>query len=227
MLPYPRARLACALLGALALSGCGTYHLRADGDALQNDARPDAWNGRIALTSDPAGARCAVTRAGAAVVDVTTPGQVSLPRGNEPAEVRCTAPGRMETLVTLRPLRDFGVHHHQPTGPFGATNNREDIRTGRVRRFFDTNVAIATHFGHRPDEKFIADYRALFDQRDLPYEASMLRDIERGGPVEADQILGDMLTKCREAGQPDLLHLVAFTHLKAYESRRAAGRLPG
>jgi hypothetical protein len=142
VLPYPRARLACALLGALALSGCGTYHLRADGDALQNDARPDAWNGRIALTSDPAGARCAVTRSGAAVVDVTTPGQVSLPRGNEPAEVRCTAPGRMETLVTLRPLRDFGVHHHQPTGPFGATNNREDIRTGRVRRFFDTNVAM-------------------------------------------------------------------------------------
>jgi 2-dehydropantoate 2-reductase len=96
-----------------------------------------------------------------------------------------------------------------------------------LRRFFDTNVAIATHFGHRPDEKFIADYRALFDQRDLPYEASMLRDIERGGPVEADQILGDMLKKCREAGQPDLLHRVAYTHVKAYEERRAAARLPG
>lgn len=95
-----------------------------------------------------------------------------------------------------------------------------------LRRFFATNVAIAAHFGHRPEEKFVEECMALFDRRDGLQEASMLRDIERGGPVEADQILGEMLNRCREAGQPDLLHLAAFTHLKAYEERRGAGRLP-
>ncbi|MBP0464034.1 hypothetical protein J5Y09_08940 [Roseomonas sp. PWR1] len=142
MIPDSRARLACALIGALALSGCGTYHVRADNAALQNEPRPQAWSGSIALASDPAGARCAVTRGGAAVTQVTTPAQVTLARGNDPVEVRCSAPGRMDTAVTLRPLRDFGVHHHQPTGPVGTNNNREDIQTGRVRRFFDATVAL-------------------------------------------------------------------------------------
>ena len=54
----------------------------------------------------------------------------------------------------------------------------------------------------------------------------MLRDLERGGPIEADHILGFMLRKCREAGLPDTLHLAAYTHAKAYEMRREAGRLP-
>ncbi|WP_198375899.1 hypothetical protein [Neoroseomonas rubea] len=142
MIPDSRARFACVLFGALALSGCGNYHIRADNAALQNDPRPQSWTGSVALASDPAVARCAVTRGGAAVTEVTTPAQVTLARGNDPVEVRCSAPGRMDTTVTLRPLRDFAVQHHQPTGPIGAGSNREDIRTGRVRRFFDTTVAL-------------------------------------------------------------------------------------
>jgi 2-dehydropantoate 2-reductase len=49
----------------------------------------------------------------------------------------------------------------------------------------------------------------------------MLRDIERGGPIEADHIVGDLLR-------------IAYAHLKAYEARRkrenaaseAAGAVP-
>ncbi|MFA7665782.1 MAG: ketopantoate reductase family protein [Burkholderiaceae bacterium] len=109
-------------------------------------------------------------------------------------------------------------------------NLGEIIRTPEgsalLKTFFGINVAIATHAGYRPDDTFIATYTDLFSQRDSRYEASMLRDLEKGGPVESEQILGAMLARCREAGQPDALHLAAYTHLKSYEERRAAGRLP-
>jgi len=95
-----------------------------------------------------------------------------------------------------------------------------------LKSFLQTNAEIAAHEGHRPDDKFLKTYQDLFSQRDAQYEASMLRDITKGGPIESDHILGFMLKKCREAGLPDTLHLAAYTHVKAYEERRAAGRLP-
>lgn len=91
--------------------------------------------------------------------------------------------------------------------------------------FLEANAEIAAHAGHRPDEAFLKTYRELFRQHDSLYESSMLRDLEKGGPIEAEHILGFMLRKCREAGLPDTLHLAAYTHVRAYEERRAAGRL--
>jgi 2-dehydropantoate 2-reductase len=95
-----------------------------------------------------------------------------------------------------------------------------------LNAFLDLNARIAGHFGHAPDEAFLKTYRDLFRNREAPYEASMLRDLEKGGPIEGEHILGFMLRKCREAGLPDTLHAAAYTHVKAYEERRAAGRLP-
>ena len=54
----------------------------------------------------------------------------------------------------------------------------------------------------------------------------MLRDLEGGGPVESDHIVGWMLDRARAHGLDDTLLSLAFTHLKAYETRRAGGRLP-
>jgi len=132
-----------ALFGLLLLGACGTRHVEVDNRALDGQAKPAAWNGTITVASDPTGARCTVTRDGAEVARIAaTPGNVRLARGNSPAQVACSAPGRMDTTVTLRPLRDFGLHHHQPTGPVGAVNHREDIASGRVRRFEDVAVAL-------------------------------------------------------------------------------------
>ena len=51
--------------------------------------------------------------------------------------------------------------------------------------------------------------------------ASMLRDIERNAPIEADHIIGDLLRRGTASSLGDLSHLnVAYTHLKAYEARR-------
>lgn len=95
-----------------------------------------------------------------------------------------------------------------------------------LKAFFDANARIASFAGHAPDETFVRTYYNLFEQRDSRYEASMLRDIEKGGPIEAEHILGFMLKKAREAGLDDTVHRLAYTHVKAYDERRAANRLP-
>jgi 2-dehydropantoate 2-reductase len=61
--------------------------------------------------------------------------------------------------------------------------------------------------------------RTALTAADSPLKASMLRDIEGGKPVEADQILGDLL---RRAGKPDDASLlrIATLHVKAYEAGR-------
>lgn len=52
-----------------------------------------------------------------------------------------------------------------------------------------------------------------------PMTASMLRDLESGGRVEADQIVGDMLRRGRKAGVDVSLLRVAYAHLQAYQQR--------
>ena len=54
----------------------------------------------------------------------------------------------------------------------------------------------------------------------------MLRDIERGAPIEAEQIIGDLLRRDRRGeGQgrtkASPLLRIAYAHLKSYEARRA------
>jgi 2-dehydropantoate 2-reductase len=58
--------------------------------------------------------------------------------------------------------------------------------------------------------------------------ASMLRDIERNALIEADHIIGDLLRRGAASSLGNLSHLkIAYTHLKAYESRRTGTLQPG
>ncbi len=51
--------------------------------------------------------------------------------------------------------------------------------------------------------------------------ASMLRDVERNAPIEADHIIGDLLRRSTASSLGNLSHLnLAYTHLKAYEAHR-------
>jgi 2-dehydropantoate 2-reductase len=48
----------------------------------------------------------------------------------------------------------------------------------------------------------------------------MFKDIERGGPIEGEHILGDLLRRADpEVGKHSLLRL-ACTHVRAYSARR-------
>ncbi len=51
-------------------------------------------------------------------------------------------------------------------------------------------------------------------------KASMLRDLERGGPTEAEQIVGDMARRAKRYGIDCAPLQVAYAHLQAYEMQR-------
>ncbi len=97
-----------------------------------------------------------------------------------------------------------------------------------MNRLLDRNAAIAAAegFAVRPEvlEKQI---RPMFNNPKAKNQASMLHDLEAGGRIEADHILGFMLEAARRAGVDDTLHETAYIHAKAFENRRDAGRLPG
>jgi 2-dehydropantoate 2-reductase len=107
-------------------------------------------------------------------------------------------------------------------------NVGEIVRTPEGEHIFleqlQISADIAAANGHRPSEAFMENYRNVFSQRDSLYATSMLRDIERRGRTEADHILGFMLSKAREAGLDHKTLLLAYTHVKAFEQRLAAGR---
>jgi 2-dehydropantoate 2-reductase len=81
----------------------------------------------------------------------------------------------------------------------------------------DECAAIASQNGFPPSGVSLERSRGLMTTPGSPLTASMLRDLERGAPIEADHIIGDLL---RHTQSSPLLR-IAYTHLKAYESRRS------
>jgi 2-dehydropantoate 2-reductase len=95
-----------------------------------------------------------------------------------------------------------------------------------MERALDTNIAIATKEGFPPRPAAIDAARKRLTDPEGLWSASMLRDLEGGGQVEADHIVGWMLERARKHKVDDTVLSMANTHLKAYEARRAAKRLP-
>jgi 2-dehydropantoate 2-reductase len=52
-----------------------------------------------------------------------------------------------------------------------------------------------------------------------PLTASMFRDIKAGQRVEADHVIGDLITRGNAAKVPVPRLRTAYTHLKAYEKQ--------
>jgi 2-dehydropantoate 2-reductase len=85
----------------------------------------------------------------------------------------------------------------------------------------DECAAIADRQGFPPRLASIQRIKALLTAAGSTLTASMLRDIERAEPIEADHIIGDLLGRGDEqAGAYPLLR-ITYAHLKAYEARRA------
>jgi 2-dehydropantoate 2-reductase len=84
-------------------------------------------------------------------------------------------------------------------------------------------VATASAAGHAPRAESLRRTRSMLFARGSAFTASMLRDLEAGGRVEADHIVGDLLRRARAAGVDARLLAAAFCHLQAYEARRLRG----
>jgi 2-dehydropantoate 2-reductase len=94
-----------------------------------------------------------------------------------------------------------------------------------MERTLAANIALAAKEGHAPRSPQIEAARKRLTDPEGLWSASMLRDLEGGGPVESDHIVGWMLERLRRHGLDDTVMSLAYTHLKTYEARRSAGRL--
>ena len=83
---------------------------------------------------------------------------------------------------------------------------------------FDEAAGIASAAGYAPRDAFTNSARGRLGQAGLVFTASMMRDMERGGRIEADHVVGDLIAR----GTPEGTRLfrIALVHLKAYEARR-------
>lgn len=104
--------------------------------------------------------------------------------------------------------------------------NRTAEGKALFREVFATHCEVATREGHAPDDGYKKFWIDTFTRDNIPAEASLLRDMEKGGAIEGDHILGFMLERVRAHRLADTLHRLAYTGAKAYEQRRAAQRLP-
>lgn len=95
-----------------------------------------------------------------------------------------------------------------------------------MERLLAANAEVAAREGRPPRPAAMESARKRLMDPEGTWSASMLRDLEGGGPVEADHIVGWMLERARRHGVDDTVLSLAYTHLKAYEQRRAAGRIP-
>ena len=86
---------------------------------------------------------------------------------------------------------------------------------------FEECAVIATAQGFPPCPELLEQTRLMFTEPGSPLTASVLGDIERGAPIKADHILGDLLRRGGANKNARSLLDIAFAHAKAYEARRA------
>jgi 2-dehydropantoate 2-reductase len=95
-----------------------------------------------------------------------------------------------------------------------------------AERALDANLAIAAAEGFPCGPGAMTFARERLTDPEGLQSASMMRDLEAGGRVESEHIVGWMLERARRHGIDDTMLSLAYTHLKTYEARREAGRLP-
>jgi hypothetical protein len=131
MAAWSRLLLLLPALGLL--PGCATVALNA---ALRATNPGPAWNGEVAVASEPAGAACRVLRGERVLAEVAaTPGSVRLERSHDVLELRCRAEGHVETVQLLRPADDPAVFRMAPNGIIGLAATAVSLATASTMRY--------------------------------------------------------------------------------------------
>jgi 2-dehydropantoate 2-reductase len=102
-------------------------------------------------------------------------------------------------------------------GDIAAAPGGTDFVTGLL----DEVVSAVRAVGIAPREQYVENVRALLTEQGSSLASSMYRDLQKGGPIEADQIVGDLLARARNAGIPMPLLSAAYVALSIYQSRIA------
>jgi 2-dehydropantoate 2-reductase len=88
-----------------------------------------------------------------------------------------------------------------------------------VLRFLEEVVSVVTAAGHPPSKECVTSARAMLTAKGSSQTSSMYRDLQKGLPIEADQIVGDLLAHARRLDVPTPLLAAAYTHLLIFQSK--------
>ncbi|MGI4801328.1 MAG: ketopantoate reductase family protein [Janthinobacterium lividum] len=94
--------------------------------------------------------------------------------------------------------------------------------TAVAHRMVDEVMAVATAAGYPPNAATDERVRTTLTGKNSPFATSMYRDLTAGLPVEAEQILGDMVKRAQGFGQATPLLDAALVQLRIYQNRLAA-----
>ena len=123
-----------------------------------------------------------------------------------------------EKFVFLATLAGITCLMRASVGAIMATDDGEAL----TRDMLEECRKVAAAAGHPPRVDAMVRYTGLLTERGSEFTASMLRDIERGGPTEGEHIVGDMLARARALRVAAPLLRVARAHLQAYQLARTA-----
>lgn len=90
-----------------------------------------------------------------------------------------------------------------------------------VHQFLSEIAAIIKANGGEISAKAEADAIAMLTAKGSPQTSSMYRDLQKGGTIEADQIIGDLLARGRSKGVATPLLAALYTNLCVYQDRLA------
>lgn len=121
-----------------------------------------------------------------------------------------------EKYVLLAPMAAMTCLMRANIGTIMATEEGETL----MRDAFEECARVASNAGHgpRPEARDLA--LGFLTQKGSAMSASMMRDLEAGGPTEGEHIVGDMVRRARAAGLAAPVMRTALAHLQAYDIRR-------
>jgi 2-dehydropantoate 2-reductase len=119
--------------------------------------------------------------------------------------------------VLLATLAGITCLMRAPVGDIAATGSGEKLALALLGEC----ASAAKAEGYATPEPVLQNYRGMLTQKGSAFSASMLRDVESGGPAEGDHILGALLRTARTHALAAPVLEIAATHLEAYAARRA------
>src|ERR1700736_3715712 len=87
-----------------------------------------------------------------------------------------------------------------------------------ILSFLDEVVSVVSAVGQAPKAAFVEGTLTTPGSTQSP---SMFRDLLQGSPIEADQIIGDLLARARKAGIATPLLAASYAHMSIYQRRIA------
>lgn len=103
-----------------------------------------------------------------------------------------------------------------PVGRIVSADGGEALMTGLL----DEITRIADAEGHRPADNRLEVARKTLTDRASGFTASMLRDMEGGGPTEGEHVIGDLVRRAAAHGLDVPLLEISWVNLQAHEAGR-------